>query len=198
MKTLQIIEKKLIHKTTKVYDFSVEDAHHYILSTGIVSHNSMFPQREGGGGSGPKFAASTIVDLTMRQDKIDKDVVGNIIHCKLAKARKTRPKKTVDVKLGFDSGLDRYYGLLPLALKYEVFGKDTKYIIMPDGSKVFESRLAKDPEKYYTEEVLQQIDDACKREFLFGGGEIVYDDLEVEEGSADDITEEQLEESVEE
>ena len=29
--------------------------------------------------------------------------------------------KMVDVRLTYDKGLDRYYGLLDLALKYEIF-----------------------------------------------------------------------------
>ena len=33
-----------------VYDFTVQDAHHYFLSNGVVSHNSYFPTKEMAGG----------------------------------------------------------------------------------------------------------------------------------------------------
>ena len=44
---------------------------------------SMFPQKEMGGGSGLKYAASTIVYLSKKKVKEGTDVIGNIIHCKL-------------------------------------------------------------------------------------------------------------------
>lgn len=33
-----------------VYDFTVQDAHHYFLSNGVVTHNSYFPTKEMSGG----------------------------------------------------------------------------------------------------------------------------------------------------
>ena len=73
---------------------------------------SMFPTKEMGGGSGLKYAASTIVYLSKRKEKDGTEVVGNIIHCKNHKSRLTVENKIVDVRLTYDKGLDRYLSLI--------------------------------------------------------------------------------------
>lgn len=73
---------------------------------------SMFPQKEMGGGSGLKYAASSIIYLSKRKEKEGTEVIGNIIHCKNYKSRLTKENALVDVKLTYKHGLDKYYGLL--------------------------------------------------------------------------------------
>ena len=85
---------------------------------------SMFPQKEMGGGSGLKYAASSIVYLSKKKEKDGTEIIGNIIHCKNYKSRLTKENKVVDVRLTYDKGLDRYYGLLDLALKHNIFKSD--------------------------------------------------------------------------
>ena len=75
---------------------------------------SMFPQKEMGGGSGLKYAASSIVYLGKRKEKDGTEVVGNIIHCKNYKSRITKENAQIDVRLLYKQGLDRHYGLLEL------------------------------------------------------------------------------------
>ena len=96
---------------------------------------SMFPQKEMGGGSGLKYAASTIVYLSKKKVKDGTDVIGNIIHCKLYKSRFTKENSMVDVLLNYDEGLNPYYGLVDIALKYEIFDKVSTRIQLPDGSQ---------------------------------------------------------------
>ena len=72
---------------------------------------SMFPQKEMGGGSGLKYAASSIIYLSRRKEKVGTEIVGNIIHCKNHKSRLTVENRMVDIRLTYDKGLDRYYGL---------------------------------------------------------------------------------------
>ena len=76
---------------------------------------SMFPTKEMGGGSGLKYAASSIIYLSKKKEKDGTEVVGNIVHCKNHKSRLTVENKMVDVRLTYDKGLDKYYGLLELA-----------------------------------------------------------------------------------
>ena len=47
---------------------------------------SMFPQKEMGGGSGLKYAASQIIYLSKKKEKDGTEVIGNIIHCKTYKS----------------------------------------------------------------------------------------------------------------
>ena len=129
---------------------------------------SMFPTKEMGGGSGLKYAASSIVYLSKRKEKDGTEVVGNIIHCKNHKSRLTIENKMVDVRLSYDKGLDRYYGLLDLAEKYGIIKKVSTRYELPDGTKAFGKQINKEPEKYFTEDIMNQLEDACKKEFKYG------------------------------
>jgi RecA/RadA recombinase len=129
---------------------------------------SMFPQKEMGGGSGLKYAASSIIYLSKRKDKDGTEVVGNIIHCKNHKSRLTKENKMVDVRLTYDKGLDRYYGLLELAEKYEIFKKVSTRFELPDGSKQFGKTILNEPEKYFTGDIMHKIDLAAETEFKYG------------------------------
>jgi len=129
---------------------------------------SMYPQKEMGGGSGLKYAASTIIYLGKRKDKEGTEVVGNIIHCKNYKNRITKENAQIDVKLTYSKGLDRYYGLVELAEEAGVFKKVSTRYEMPDGSKVFGKNINDDPEKFFTKDVLKQIDEHTKQKFSYG------------------------------
>ena len=128
---------------------------------------SMFPQKEMGGGSGLKYAASSIIYLSKRKEKDGTEVVGNIIHCKNHKSRLTKENKMVDVRLTYDRGLDRYYGLLELAEKHGVFKKVSTRIELPDGSKQFGKTILNNPKDYFTDEVMQKLEAAAAKEFKY-------------------------------
>ena len=145
---------------------------------------SMFPTKEMGGGSGLKYAASSIVYLSKKKEKDGTEVVGNIIHCKNAKSRLTIENKMVDVRLMYERGLDKYYGLLELALKYGIFKSVSTRIELPDGTKTFGKTINNQPEKFFTEEVMQQLNDAASKEFKYGGS-IVEEEPEDEELNTD-------------
>lgn len=130
---------------------------------------SMFPQKEMGGGSGLKYAASSIVYLSKKKEKDGTEVVGNIIHCKNFKSRLTVENKMVDVRLTYNKGLDRYYGLLELAEKYKVFKKVATRFELPDGSKQYGKTILNDPKKYFTKDVMDILEECAKKEFRYGG-----------------------------
>ena len=132
---------------------------------------SMFPQKEMGGGSGLKYAASSIIYLSKRKDKEGTEVVGNIIHCKNFKSRLTKENAMIDVKLTYKTGLDKYYGLIELGEEAGIFKKVSTRYEMPDGSKVFGKNINDNPEKYFTKEVLDKIDEQAKRKFQYGSDE---------------------------
>lgn len=145
--------------TETVYDIQVEDVHHYILENGTITHNS-----------GLKYAASTIAMLSKSKDKDEKtkEVVGNIIKCKMYKNRIAKENTEVEVKLSYKTGLDRYYGLLDLAVKHDIFKKSTKGIGMPDGSFTASKNVENEPEKFFTKDILEKLDKAAKKEFSYG------------------------------
>ena len=130
---------------------------------------SMFPTKEMGGGSGLKYAASSIIYLSKKKEKDGTEVVGNIVHCKNHKSRLTVENKMVDVRLTYDKGLDKYYGLLELAEKYDIFKKVSTRYELPDGSKQFGKTILNDPETYFTDEIMSKLDEAASKEFKYGG-----------------------------
>ena len=142
---------------------------------------SMFPTKEMGGGSGLKYAASSIVYLSKKKEKDGTEVIGNIVHCKNAKSRLTIENKMVDVRLTYDKGLDRYYGLLDLALKYGIFKSVSTRVELPDGTKTFGKTINNQPEKFFTEEVMAQLDEVANKEFKYGNArEVEVEDVDTE------------------
>ena len=129
---------------------------------------SMFPTKEMGGGSGLKYAASSIVYLSKKKEKDGTEVIGNIIHCKNHKSRLTQENKMVDVRLTYNKGLDKYYGLLDLAIKYGMFKQVSTRIELPDGTKQYAKTINNEPEKYFTKDVMDLLEEASAKEFKYG------------------------------
>ena len=141
---------------------------------------SYVPMKAMSGGSGLKYTASTIVMLTKKKEKDGTTVVGNIVKAKMQKSRLTKENAQVEIKITYEHGLDRYYGLLDIAEKHGIIKKSSTRYELPDGQKVFGKSINANPEKYYTQDMLAQIDDACKKEFLYGS-ESVEGELEAED-----------------
>jgi len=128
------------------------------------------PTKEMGGGSGLKYAASTIIYLSKKKEKDGTTIVGNIIKAKTAKSRLSKENKDVEIRLYYDErGLDRYYGLLELG---EIGGlwKNVAGRYEMNGKKVYAKQILKEPEVYFTEEVMQQLDQIAMKEFSYGEG----------------------------
>jgi RecA/RadA recombinase len=137
---------------------------------------SYVPTKKMGGGSGLEYAASGILFLSKKKDK-DKDnqVTGAIITVNLKKSRLTIENKKVETLLDYTDGLDPYYGLVDLAEKFGIFKKVSTRYELPNGAKVFESVILKEPEKYFTKDILDLIDEKCKDEFLYGKSNVMAD-----------------------
>ena len=129
---------------------------------------SYIPTKEMGGGSGLKYAASTIIYLSRKKEKDGKEVVGNIIKAKTAKSRLSKENKEVQIRLYFDErGLDRYYGLLELG---EIGGiwKNVAGRYEINGKKVYAKQILANPDEYFTPEVMQALDEIAHKEFSYG------------------------------
>jgi len=129
---------------------------------------SYVPQKEMGGGTGLKYAASTIIYLGKKKEKDGTEVVGNIIKCEAKKSRLTKEGSKVETRLFFDErGLDKYYGLLELGEQYGVFTRKGNRIVVGESS-VYPSVILANPEKYFTPEVMEQLEAAAQKEFSYG------------------------------
>jgi RecA/RadA recombinase len=171
--TRDMTRSQIVKSTFRVLTLKLGQANVPMIMTNHTYDviGSMFPQKEMGGGSGLKYAASTIIYLSKRKEKVGTEVVGNIIHCKNYKSRITKENAMIDVKLTYSKGLDKHYGLLQLGEEAGIFKKVSTRYEMPDGSKVFGKAINDEPEKYFTKEVLTKIDEYTKQKFTYGTDE---------------------------
>lgn len=126
------------------------------------------PTKEMGGGTGLKYAASSILFLSKKKEKDGTEQVGNIIKVKAHKSRFTKENSEIETRLYFDErGLDKYYGLLELGQEHGIFERVGNRI-KTDSGNVYPSVIYKDPEKYFTPEILQALDECARKEFCYG------------------------------
>jgi len=129
---------------------------------------SYVPTKEMGGGSGLKYAASTIIYLSKKKEKDQKEVIGNIIKAKTHKSRLSKENQEVNIRLYYDErGLDKYYGLLELgelggmwknvAGRYEINGK-----------KIYAKEILRNPTEYFSDDIMEQLDAIARQQFSYG------------------------------
>ena len=128
----------------------------------------LYASKEISGGGGIKYAASVIVTLGKKKFKDGTDVLGNIIKLKLVKGRMTKEESSTETLLDYQTGLDKYFGLVEIAEKYNIFKKVSTRFEMPDGTKVFEKEIVRNPEKYFTDDILKEVEKAVFQEFNYG------------------------------
>ncbi len=129
---------------------------------------SYVPTKEMGGGSGLKYAASTIIYLSKKKEKDKTEVVGNIIKAKTVKSRLSRENKDVEIRLYFDErGLDRYYGLLELG---EIGGlwKNVAGRYQMGDKKVYAKQIYANPTDYFTDDIMEKLDAIAQQNFSYG------------------------------
>ncbi len=129
---------------------------------------SYVPTKEMGGGSGLKYASSTIIYLSKKKEKDQKEVIGNIIKAKTAKSRLSKENKEVNIRLYYDErGLDRYYGLLELG---ELGGmwKNVAGRYEMNGKKIYAKEILRNPQEYFTDDIMEKLDTIAKEYFSYG------------------------------
>ena len=127
------------------------------------------PTKEMGGGSGLKYAASTIIHLSKKKEKDGTEIVGNIIKAKTAKSRLSKENMDVGVRLYYDErGLDKYFGLLELGEKGGMWKNVAGRYDLGDGKKIYAKAILKDPEQYFTPEVMEKLEVIAKGTYSYG------------------------------
>lgn len=146
------------------------------------------PTKAMSGGGGLRFAASSIAFLSKKKDKDGTDVVGNLITIKMDKSRMSKENSQATVRLSYDTGLDRYYGLLELAEAGNVFKKVSTRYELPDGTKVFGKAIIENPEKYFTPEIMAQLEVVANKMYSYGheDGQIDDEEYDIDEEVIDE------------
>lgn len=129
------------------------------------------PTKEMGGGSGLKYSASTIIYLGKKKEKDGTELIGNIIKCEAKKSRLTREGSKVETRLFFDErGLEKYYGLLELGESAGIW-KNVAGRYEIDGKKVYGKEILKNPEKYFTDDIMAKLEEHAQHQFLYGASD---------------------------
>jgi RecA/RadA recombinase len=133
---------------------------------------AMHSADEVAGGGGLKYAASTIVTFGKRQEKDGTELIGTILPAKAIKSRLTKEGSTTTLAINFEKGMDRYYGLCDMAINSGVWQRVSKKIKV--GEKMFwEKEIVNDPEKFFTDDVLEAIDEYAKQRYKYGENPLI-------------------------
>ena len=87
----------------------------------VVNHTykeiGMFPKDIVGGGTGSYYSADTIWILGRQQEKTGTEITGYNFIINVEKSRFVREKSKIPVSVSFDGGINKYSGLMDLALE---------------------------------------------------------------------------------
>lgn len=108
---MKITEIKAVGRR-KVYDISVMDAEHYLLSNGVASHNT-----------GGMYSANQVFIIGKAQEKDGSDLVGYNFTINIEKSRFVREKSKFPFLVTFDGGIQKYSGLMDIALEGKFVAK---------------------------------------------------------------------------
>lgn len=129
------------------------------------------PAKKMSGGTGLTYVATNILSITKSAEKDGKQTIGSTITVTLAKGRHARENKTVELRIYHDHrGWDRYYGLAEYAVAAGVWKTASNGRYVTHEGTYFGKAIYKEPERFFTPDVLQAIDDVTKEEFRYGGG----------------------------
>jgi len=174
--TRDMTKAQLIKATFRVLTLKLAKLKVPMLVTNHVYNiiGTYVPTKEMGGGAGLKYAASTILFLSKSKDRDkDKNIVGVIITCTMKKSRFTKEGVRVKTRLSFQKGLDRYYGLQELGEAAGLIKKEGNRFVFPNGEKGFTKDIDADPERFFTKDVLDKLEEVVKAAFCFGQSEEV-------------------------
>jgi RecA/RadA recombinase len=119
------------------------------------------PTKKGSGGHGFVYAADNILTLTKKieKDEATKDATAALITVMTEKSRLSREKQKVTVRVSYDAGLDRYFGLFDMGVDAGLIVKQGNRYAFPDGRVEYRKTVEEHPEDFFTPEFLKQLDD---------------------------------------
>lgn len=168
--TKDMTRASLVRSVFRVITLKLGRARIPFVITNHVHANvtAMYGGNEVSGGGGFKYACSTIITMTKAQDKDGDEIRGAIVTCTAYKSRLTREKLKVKTRILHRGGLDRYYGLVPLAEAAGLLRKNsTRFEWTDTGEKCFESVINRDPKKYWSKERLDVVEKYVNGHFLY-------------------------------
>lgn len=164
----------------------------------VVNHTykeiGLYPKDIVSGGTGSYYSADNIYILGRQQEKEGTEIVGYNFIINVEKSRFVKEKSKIPVTVSFDGGIQKYSGLVDIALEGNFITKPSNgWYAMVDqetgeiGEKL---RLADISTARYMEKLLmnEKFNEYVKKKYEIGYGSIMADDVEVSD--ADEEAEE--------
>lgn len=153
---------------------------------------SMFPSlvKSQGGGKGPLYLASVLVQLATKQEKIDGQkekeefiplanrIKGVTLRALTVKNRFVPPFLETGLYLNFKSGLYKYAGLLEMAVAYGIVNQNGATYVMADGTKLGYEGSFKDDDEVWAK-ILPTLDKVLQEKLSFSNVSITPEISEV-------------------
>lgn len=96
-----------------IYDITVKDDHCFQLENGVIAHNS---KQIISGGSGLIYSANQAFIIGKSQEKDGTDLTGWNFTLNVEKSRYVREKSKMPFQVLYESGIQKYSGLLDIAM----------------------------------------------------------------------------------
>ena len=135
---------------------------------------SFIPQNVVGGGSGIQYMSSIVIQFTKAQDKIGTDVVGAVVTAKTDKNRFAKERSKIKFSINFNTGMNRYAGLLTFCEDEKLFVKDGRSFVY-EGTKYSPKELNKE---FWETQINGSLGEYIKNKFRYMS---VSDDLGLDE-----------------
>ena len=168
---MKIVSKTFVGKKP-VYDLSVKDKEQYVFANGVVTHNT-----------GIMYSANTVLFVTKAQEKDGTELAGFKFTLIAEKSRAVKEKSKFPLLVTFDRGINRYSGLLDLAMTLDVIRKPKNgwYSRVIDGEMEAKCWRAKDTDcEEFWSPILNDpaFEAACNKKFKLSRGDINASNLE--------------------
>lgn len=102
---MKIVNIKPVGKKP-VYDITVTGNHEYVFKNGVRSHNT-----------GIMYSADNVWIIGRQQDKDDKELKGYHFIINVEKSRYVKEKSKIPITVNYNSGINKWSGLLDLAIE---------------------------------------------------------------------------------
>jgi hypothetical protein len=177
---MKIVSKTNVGKLP-VYDLSVKDKEQYIFSNGIVSHNT-----------GVMYSANTVLFVTKAQEKDGTDLAGFKFTLVAEKSRTVKEKSKFPLTVTFDRGINKYSGMLDLAIELGFINKPkmgwySRVIKGVQEEKLWRAKDTNIPE--FWDAILNDpaFDEACAKRFKLSAAALGEEPDNVEDAFEDDV-----------
>jgi hypothetical protein len=95
-----------------------------VVANHVYQTQEMYSKAVVSGGTGIMYSADNVWIIGRQQDKDDKELLGYHFVINVEKSRYVKEKSKIPITVGFDSGINKWSGLLDLAL-------EGKFIVKP-------------------------------------------------------------------